>query len=78
LASPPLVYHEYEAAKAWGYKLDEWVVESVQNRGRMIAHEMHTNLRESYAYEHASKKAKGPKSAGQSYDAMMRSMGLAK
>lgn len=58
--------------------MSEWSQETMQNRGRCMAHEMHKNIRDAYSYEHASKNAKKdkPKNDGQSYENLMRSMGL--
>ena len=70
-----MAYHEREAAMAWGYRMSEWETETVNRRAQCVAHYFHRLMRESFASEHAMKKT-DKKSGGQSYDSLMKAMGL--
>jgi len=76
LPAPPWKYHELEAAFAAGYTLARWQEETVQNRAQVIAHHIHKNLRTNFINEQSMSKSDPKKGAGQSYDSLMRSMGL--
>jgi hypothetical protein len=75
-----MVFHEYEAAIAWGYTLREWQEETVVNRARAVAHIWHRNVRDAYNNDEIMAKAKNKPGAGsgQTYADLMRSMGLQK
>ncbi len=64
LPAPDLEYTELEAAKAFGYRWRDWVAEDPFVRGRLIAHQIESSLREAYETEAATKAAEAKETSG--------------
>lgn len=78
LPPPGDEYFEIETLKACGYTLSEWRRESLVDRAKLMAHELHKNMRESYYAEKMSgkgeEKGKGKAPAPWDMEAMRKQM----
>ena len=57
LPAPGWEYQELEAVKSLGYTLSAWYAETLEDRCRLVAHELHRSLRQAWEHHHTRKAA---------------------